>query len=118
MLYRIAANNTNRSVLQSYGYPMNDDEYQVFVKMYIRSSEIWRNYNGSIKFVRFEDFVLNHGKTTNDLCDFLGLSKENIDTSTYDIEYSKTRIGLWKSYPNQKVMDKIAVELKDYLYEG
>lgn len=116
-LYRIMANDTNRSVLRSYGYPMNDDEYHLFVKSYTHSYEIWSKYNGYVKFIRFEDFVLNHEETTDDLCEFLEISKDNIDTSTYNIEYSKTRIGLWKSYPNQKVMDKIAIELKGYLYE-
>jgi hypothetical protein len=118
MSYRVMANDTNRNVLRSYGYPMNDDEYSIFVKSYIRSHKIWRNYGGNIKFVRFEDFVLDHEKTTNDLCEYLDISKENMDTSTYDIGYSKTRVGLWKSYLNQKVMEKIASELKDYLYES
>jgi hypothetical protein len=90
-----------------------DETIDAYINMY-RSLN---NVSDEELLIRFEDFVLNHEKTTDNICDFLDISKKNIDTSTYDIEYSKTRIGLWKSYPNQAVMEKIAVELKDYLYE-
>ena len=68
--------------------------------------------------VSFEDFVLHHEREVDRICNFLGTKKENIDRSVYDINYSKSRIGLWKSYPNQQLMNFIASELKDYLYES
>ena len=68
--------------------------------------------------VRFEDFVLNHEREVDRICDFLEISKANIDRSVYDINYSRSRIGLWKQYPNQEVMKYIASELKEYLYEA
>ena len=69
------------------------------------------------KIIRFEDFVLHHEETIDDICNFLQISKCDICKSVYDIEYSKSRIGLWKKYPNQDVMNRIAIELKEYLYE-
>ncbi len=92
-----------------------DDTIDDYINMY---KALHPNCEGKRLIIRFEDFVLNHEKTTQKICDFIEIDKNKIDRSTYDIEYSKARIGLWESYPNQKVMDKIGTELKDYLYEA
>ncbi|MDR1551245.1 MAG: hypothetical protein LBS14_01015 [Holosporaceae bacterium] len=67
--------------------------------------------------IRFEDFVLKHEETAREMLSFIGISKDSRATNPrYKVEDSRKNIGLWKSYPNQKVIDRIATELKDYLF--
>jgi hypothetical protein len=61
---------------------------------------------------------LKHEETSQKILDFVGISKDSkILNPKYNVDDSKKNVGRWKTYPNQKIMDRIAVELKDYLYE-
>ena len=107
-----------RDVLEAYNCASCDEEVDKFISSYRRSHNVCSiKEDKRILNIRFEDFVLRHEETTDEICNFLQISKDDIDESTYDIEYSKSRIGLWKKYPNQDVMNHIATELKEYLYE-
>jgi hypothetical protein len=97
-----------------------DERVDDFIRL---SKELsWRDFphkHKNMMDIRFEDFISNHEKTSQKILDFIGISKDSrINNHKYNIEDSKKNIGQWKSYPNQKVMDKIAEELKDYLYEA
>ncbi|MBQ7673457.1 MAG: hypothetical protein IJT36_02910 [Alphaproteobacteria bacterium] len=99
-------------------YAYNDEEAYKYLNTYRLLNERLDSIDGNVLRIHFEDFVLHHEREVDRICDFLEISKENIDRSVYDINYSKSRIGLWKQYPNQDLMKHIASELKVYLYEA
>jgi len=68
--------------------------------------------------IRFEDLVLDYGKTTKQIMDFLGLKEENhvAPKTIFDPEISKVNIGAWKYFIDQDLIKKIGYELKEYCY--
>lgn len=68
--------------------------------------------------IRFEDMVLDYDKTTKKILDFLELdAKDHIYKKQIFIpEKSKVNIGEYKEFHDQKIIEKIAKGLKDYLY--
>ncbi|MBO4643366.1 MAG: sulfotransferase [Alphaproteobacteria bacterium] len=97
----------------------SDERVDEFIRLSKERS--WKNYphnNPSILDVRFEDFVLKHEETSKKILDFLGIDAAGkIAEPKYDLDFSKNNVGRWKAYPNQKVMEKIASELKEYIYD-
>lgn len=86
----------------------------------------YRSLNNPVKeipnqllVVRFEDFILEHERTAQKILDFLKIpnaTKINGNCVYQNVDSLKN-IGQYKTYPNQDVMNYIATELKEYLYE-
>ena len=95
-----------------------DDDVESFIatskmRCFMKKEDLSRMQN--VKLVRFEDFVLDHEKETDVLCGFLNISQKGTNSPGYDLEYSKSRIGLYKTYPNQKIISKIESELSNFI---
>ncbi len=69
--------------------------------------------------IYFEDLVLNHDEFIEKIMSFLGGRVQHNNKGKYfSPEDSIDNIRLWKSYPDQFVMDKIAEELESSCYVG
>ena len=89
-----------------------------FIAYYRHCHRGWPYKHKDFLCVRLEDFLLKHEETSQKVLDFVGISKDNkVLHPQYSIEKSRARMNNWQLYPNQKVMDKIANELRGFLYE-
>lgn len=92
-----------------------------FVKWYHhRGTPAWFEENHpNYKIVRFEDLVLNYDKTTDEINDFLGLDKNNhIKKKKYfNPIVSVKNIGIHKNFNDQKAIEYIKNNLKQYCWE-
>ena len=67
----------------------------------------------------FEDLVLKRDNSVEKIIKFLGGDAQHKNKDVYfSPAYSAKNIGLWKSYTDQSVMDKISKELESYCYAG
>ena len=72
---------------------------------------VWMIDNEDVMVLNFEDFVLNHEVISEKILDFLGISANSRNVQPkYSLERSRKNVGLWKNYPNQSIMEKIAKE--------
>ncbi|MBQ7673918.1 MAG: hypothetical protein IJT36_05270 [Alphaproteobacteria bacterium] len=95
-----------------------DENVDDFIAYYRHCHRGWPYKHKDFLCVRLEDFLLKHEETSQKVLDFVGISKDNkVLHPQYSIEKSRARMNNWQLYPNQKVMDKIANELRGFLYE-
>ena len=84
-----------------------------------RSELLKLEEEGKVLCLRFEDIVLNYDKSINQICQFLNLDlkKHILKNKYFRPELSSKNIGMWKSHQNQKEIDYIYSELKEYCYD-
>ncbi|TYZ29952.1 hypothetical protein FZ041_03285 [Selenomonas caprae] len=73
----------------------------------------------NVKFICFEQLVLDYEKTSNEIMDFLGLEEsQHIGKQTrFKPEISAKNIGLWKKYPYQDEIKYIEEKLQAYIHD-
>ena len=83
--------------------------------MHKRSEKAATNKENILK-IDFEDLVGNYKDTKKKIITFLKLTEgDHIDQFKFlDPNKSVKTVGLWKNYPDQKEINKMKVELKDY----
>lgn len=95
-----------------------DGQVDDFIAYYKHCHRGWPFDDKNFLCIRWEDFVLQHEEVSNEIFKFVGiLSNRKVQNPQYDIKKSKSRMDNWQLYPNQKVMDKIACELREFLYK-
>lgn len=73
----------------------------------------------NVKFIRFEQLILNYKETSKEIMDFLGLDNaQHVERLTrLKPNVSAKNIGLWKEYPYPEEIKYIESKLKAYIYE-
>lgn len=74
----------------------------------------------NIKYIRFEDLIINYDKSINEIVTFLNISpNEHIHKcELFKPNISKRNIGLWKNYSQQNEIAIIEKELSEYIYDA
>jgi len=73
-----------------------------------------------VLMIKFEDIVCNYSHTINKIITFLGgkqVHKERYKYFNPDSSRAQRNVGLWKSYHDQSIMDKIYNNLERYCYD-
>lgn len=106
-------NGINKSFLGS----DNLDTFITRQKLYFE--KLYKGHHPNIKVIRFEEFVLNYEKETNDLMTFLDLKEEDhvLKRKYFDPEKSKKNIGAWKMYSKQDEIRYIEKHLSKYCFQ-
>ncbi len=73
----------------------------------------------NVKFIHFEQLILEYEKTTSEIMDYLGLKESQHINKLVRLnpKESAKNIGLWKDYPYQKEIKYIQNELRTYIYD-
>lgn len=98
---------------------ISEEDVDNFVTFYRTLNDPIKEISNKLIVIRFEDFVFEHTKTAQKILDFLKIpnaTKINGNCVYKNVDSFKN-VGQYKSYPNQHVMNYIASELKEYLYE-
>lgn len=68
--------------------------------------------------IRFEDLVLDYENTLKSICDFVGLDPNDqiYKQQIFQPNISKNNIGIYKSFQNKVLIEKIKNELSEYCY--
>ncbi len=94
----------------------SDDVYK-YIKWFKTIRHKTNIDNKNIIKIKFEDLILDYDNTLKEIKQFLGDDIEHIDKFKFlDPQKSRKNIGIWKDYPNQEVMTRIANELPEYCY--
>ena len=64
--------------------------------------------------IKFEDFIINHERMTNLICNHLLINSNK--QSSYDPNNSKKNIGKYKSFLSKNEIDEIEKNLSDFIY--
>jgi hypothetical protein len=100
---------------------LGTSEISQFIKRYkiLRLNENKSN-NSRILRLRFEDFVINHLETADQLNNFLKLDLRNKKVSEllFNPEESKQNVGIWKKYRHLPEIAIIEKELGEYCYQN
>ena len=64
-------------------------------------------------YIKFEDFVSQHERMTNLICNHLSIDSNK--PSTYEPNHSKKKIGKFKNILTKKEIDDIEKNLSEYI---
>lgn len=102
------------------GHIMPLNNVKDFVTYYkaLRENQPYKEENGRILRLRFEDLVYNYDSATKQLREFLHLGENPNPMSIFDPSLSMANTQVWKRYPEyKKDIDYIETELKEYLFD-
>jgi len=101
-----------------YWIPRNVDDFIIWYRSKVTPYITYSHKDMLI--LRFEDIVLDYDTVLPSVMDFVGLTSINhvSPRGWFDPSISARNIGIWKSFPNQEIIQVIEKELSDYCYYG
>ena len=99
---------------------LGTNDLDFFINRYKKNMEsIDRGFPNSQLIIRFEDLIYDHKNTKKRILDFLemDLGHEDSQESKFNPKLSMKNTFIWKKYDGADEIDRIKLDLKDYIFD-
>ena len=95
-----------------------DDINKFITRIKIQKSNIINQDTSMVLRIRYEDFILDHGKISKKIKEHIGLNNLKMNQNiVFNPDNSKKNIGIWKKYRDMPEIKLIEKELAEYCYQ-